>query len=168
MNITEQIVVQDVPNALPALMLFVNEAVTVTDLPAPRPSALLFVTETVTVSDAPQMTVLLVINTGLGADVVVRPVDDSTGRSPVRMTFTTVTQPGFTSLEISGAGPPPPPAFVQGTPSLYYDLTTTAAFTGFVQVCVTYTGTSFPLRASVVAFRECGMGQHHHSSGRRE
>ena len=144
LSVMEQIVVQDTPNVLPSAMLAINEIVTVTDLPTPLPSAMLVINETVTVSDLPRIMPPLILNTGLGANVVVLPMDIGTGNSPVTMTFANVTQAGQTILEIGDAGPPPPPGFVRGTPSLYHDLTTTAAFTGLVQVCVTYAGTSFP------------------------
>ena len=63
--------------------------------------------------------------------------------APSRLTFDTVTQPGDTVLVIGAVGPPPPPGFEHGNPPRYYDLSTTAAFTGSVEVCVSYAGTTF-------------------------
>ena len=55
-----------------------------------------------------------------------------------------MTQAGFTSLTATAAGIPPPAGFETGTPAHYYDLATTAVFTGAVTVCINYTGISFP------------------------
>jgi len=161
LNVVEAIVVQDEPNILPAALLGITETITVTDAPVPQPSALLMVTESVTVIDAPvpQPSALLMVtetvtvtdapgvaitgNTPLGTTVSLTPVDSATGRTPAALTFSTVTGPGNTVLVISSDGPPPPTGFARGNPSLYYDLSTTATFTGPVQVCVSYAGTTF-------------------------
>ena len=71
------------------------------------------------------------------------PLDAVTGSTPVEMRFDSVTQPGETVLVIGVAGPPPPPGFAGGSPARYYDLSTTAAFAGNVEVCVAYAGTTF-------------------------
>ena len=65
-------------------------------------------------------------HTATGANVVVTPVDATTGSSPVRITFGTVTFAGVTTLQTSNTGPPAPSGFeVAGS---YYELSTTAAF----------------------------------------
>jgi N-acetylneuraminic acid mutarotase len=81
-------------------------------------------------------------NTAAGTDVTVLPVDAATGTSPASVRFTTVTQPGLTSLSILSNGPPPPPGYRAGTPSLYYDLSTTAVFGSPVHVCIDYSAIS--------------------------
>jgi Calx-beta domain-containing protein/beta-propeller uncharacterized protein DUF5122 len=58
----------------------------------------------------------------------------------VHLTFGNVTGSGVTSLTTSTGGQPPPNGLkvAPGSPKLYYELTTTASFTGPVTVCVTY------------------------------
>jgi hypothetical protein len=86
---------------------------------------------------------VLFSNTTTGPGVVTEPVDATTGTIPVGMTFSNVTQAGTTSLTTSSAGPPPPAGFKLGNPPVYYDLTTTAVFSGSVTVCINYSGISF-------------------------
>jgi hypothetical protein len=74
--------------------------------------------------------------TPTGTNVVVTPVDTTTGTSPVTVTFSNVVQPGVTSLTTSASGPAPPSGFqLAGS---YYNLSTTAVFTGTVTVCIKY------------------------------
>ena len=112
-----------------------------TDGVVPLLSALLTVTETVTVTDTPE--VQPSGNTPVGTNVFLTPVDVATGFGPVTLTFDSVTQPGHTVLVIGVVGPPPPPGYADGNPPRYYDLSTTAAFAGSVEVCVAYAGTTF-------------------------
>ena len=135
-------------------MLGIIESITVTDAAVPQPSAMLLVTESVTVTDAPSTVV--VGNTPLGTDVSLTPVDAGTGRTPVTLRFNTVTQPGQTVLVIGATGPPPPPGFERGNPPQYYDLSTTAAFTGNVEVCVRYAGTTFGGAPTLWHFENAG------------
>jgi hypothetical protein len=70
--------------------------------------------------------------------VSVTPVDRSTGESPVTITFLgAVTSPGVTTLRSSDSGPPPPDRFELGN-GLYYELHTTAAFNGDVEICFSF------------------------------
>ncbi len=139
-NIQETISVTDAPGVLPSAMLNISEAITVTDVPGLLPSAMLSINEAITVTDAPGVSVA---NTPIGPDVVVVPMDVGTGTAPVTITFATVVQVGETTLVIGPAGPPPPAGFVHGTPPLYYEVGTTAVFTGTARVCVSYAGVSF-------------------------
>jgi hypothetical protein len=78
--------------------------------------------------------VLPLNNTPVGPNVAVQPLD-KIGTSPVMLTFDNVTQAGFTSLVTSTTGPPPPTGFqVAG---VYYNLSTTAQFTGNITICIT-------------------------------
>lgn len=75
------------------------------------------------------------LQTPTGTNVSVAP-------SPtVQMTFGNVTSPGVTTVTQSPVGPAPPPNFKVlspgGTP-VYYDISTTATFSGSVNVCVHY------------------------------
>jgi hypothetical protein len=82
-------------------------------------------------------------NTPAGTSIVVQPVDPATGTAPVTLTFSEVMQNGTSDLATSSSGPPPPVGFNLGAPPIYYEITTTAVFTGAVSVCINYGGTSF-------------------------
>ena len=82
-------------------------------------------------------------NTLTGTAIAVQPVDFRTGTFPAGLIFSDVTQPGFTSLTTIFGEPPPPVDFVMGEPPLFYDLTTTAEFSGLVTVSIYYSGVSF-------------------------
>ncbi len=112
-----------------------------TNTTAPPPLATVTiptVNETINVTDAPK-----VPNTDGGVNVLVIPVDTTTGTTPVTLTFANVTQPGVTSLTTSSTGPPAPTGFQLGTPGVYYNLSTTATYTGSVMICINYTGITF-------------------------
>jgi YVTN family beta-propeller protein len=87
-------------------------------------------------------------NTPVGAPITVQPLDRVTGTSPVTVTFSQVTQAGFTGLLTSSTGFAPPAGFQLGSPAVYYDLTTTAQYppnlAGSITVCINFTGISFP------------------------
>ena len=153
LDVTESITVSDSPGVLPAALLAINESIVVTDTPAVLPAAMLTVTETVTVVDAAE--VAPPVNTPRGVGVAVTPIDAATGGTPVRLTFATVTEPGDTVVVI-GPGPPPPPGVTGGRPPRFYDLSTTAAFTGNVEVCVSYAGTTFDSIPSLWHFENGG------------
>jgi Beta-propeller repeat len=77
-------------------------------------------------------------NTPVGTSVVVQPIDVST-----TLTFAQVTQAGVSSLIRRNDGPAPPTGFSLGAPPTYYEITTTALFTGPVSVCITYSPAQF-------------------------
>ena len=81
--------------------------------------------------------------TAQGTNVVVQPLDATTNTTPTSLTFSQVTQAGTTSLATSSSGPTPPSGFQLGTPPTFYELTTTASFSGPVTVCVNYSAVSF-------------------------
>jgi hypothetical protein len=96
------------------------------------------INEPITVTDTPG-----VFNTSSGADVTITPVDTTTGNTPVTLTFANVTQPGLTNLTTSQSGPSVPTGFQLGNPGVYYNISTTAVYTGSVMVCINYTGITF-------------------------
>jgi hypothetical protein len=59
------------------------------------------------------------------------------------MTFDNVTSGGDANVDISGQGTPPPIGFRVGSPPVYYEITTTAVFTGEIEICIDYTGVTF-------------------------
>jgi len=81
------------------------------------------------------------VNTPPGPNVQVEPVDATTGTAPATLTFSQITQGGTTNLTTSNSGPPPPVGFSLGDPPIYYELTTTAVFSGAITLCIDYTGT---------------------------
>jgi Tol biopolymer transport system component len=120
-------------------------------LPAPRP------TQTFAVAaPAPGAT-------PVGSNVTVEPLDETTGQpSPVSITFSQVTAAGTTTVTSGtigdGSGPPPPSGFRLGNPSYYFDMTTTATFSGPVTVCIDYTGTTFVDLSSIRMLHGDGAG----------
>jgi Putative Ig domain/Bacterial Ig-like domain (group 3) len=92
---------------------------------------------------ATQSFALSVNNTPAGTNISVQPIDATTGSSPVTLIFSTVGQGGTTSLATGNAGPVPLVGFVLGTPPVYYNLATTAIFSGPITVCINYTGVGF-------------------------
>jgi hypothetical protein len=84
-------------------------------------------------------------STPAGMNVTVQPLSN-TGTTPVTLNFSNVTRGGVTILDISGAGQTPPAGFRLGSPPTYYELSTTATFSGPVQVCFNYIGTTYRTR----------------------
>ena len=81
-------------------------------------------------------------NTPLGAHVPVQ-------LGPALVTFEMVTQAGTTTVTTSATGPPLLASFSLGTPPTYFDVATTALFSGFVDVCIQYAGIAFGNEASL-------------------
>lgn len=87
--------------------------------------------------------------TPVGSNVNVQPTDGTTGQpSAVQMTFGTVTGGGTTTVTSAtigsgGGSPPPPPQFRLGNPPTYYNIETTASFTGVVTVCIDYSSVNY-------------------------
>jgi hypothetical protein len=79
-----------------------------------------------------------------GPDITVQPVDSTTATTPVTLTFDTVSGAGDTSVTTSATGPMTPSAFTLGDPPVFYDISTTAAFSGSITVCIDTSGISFP------------------------
>ncbi len=73
-------------------------------------------------------------NTPAGSDVAVAVTDS------VTVTFNTVTDDGETSVTISESGPNPPAGFeiVPSTPEAYYEISTTAPYSGVIEICIYY------------------------------
>lgn len=71
-----------------------------------------------------------------GSGVTVAPVIDGTGQTPVNLSFDNVSTPGSTTVSVSNNGPVLPANLSVG--SGFYDLSTSATFTGSVQLCFDY------------------------------
>jgi hypothetical protein len=58
----------------------------------------------------------------------------------------------------SATGPPLPSGYILGTPSIYFDVATTALFSGFLDVCIDYTGIAFGNEVSLRLLHFDGVG----------
>lgn len=86
--------------------------------------------------------------TDVGTNIVVAPAttdgnNNSISPSPITLTFADVTSNGITSATVSSTGTTPSSGFRVGTPPTYFDISTTAIFTGTVAVCIDYSGVSY-------------------------
>ncbi len=90
-------------------------------------------------------------NTPAGANVEVQPVDN-TGSQAVTFAFEHVTGAGVTSVLRSTTGLQPPAGFALGTPATYFELTTTAAYTGRIRVCIDYSSSAYVDEAQLGLF----------------
>jgi hypothetical protein len=82
-------------------------------------------------------------NTSVGGNIVVQPIDPTTLTTPVTVTFDKIMMGGVTFTTTSQAGSPPPTGYSLGQPSIYYDLSTTAGFSGKLKVCIDYSEIRF-------------------------
>ena len=98
-------------------------------------------------------------STPTGEDVVVEPVDSTTGEpAPLSLSFDNVTEGGETTVTSSTGGAPPPSGYKLGNPPVYYDISTTATFEGQTLVCIGYSGNSFNNESKLTLFHEEGTG----------
>jgi sugar lactone lactonase YvrE len=67
----------------------------------------------------------------------------------VSLTFGAVLSGGNTTVTTSSAGPPSPNGFKLGQPPVYYNITTTAEFTGLVEVCLHWVEGQFKNEANL-------------------
>ena len=93
-------------------------------------------------------TVAFPAGTPPGSNVNVQPVDETTGQpAPVQVNFGNVTSGGETTVTSGtmgqGGSPPGPGGFRLGTPPTFYNVETTASFSGFVTLCFNYSGASY-------------------------
>lgn len=86
------------------------------------------------------LTLVSATNTGTGSNVALAPVvtlpDGTTGT--VSMTFDNVEASGETTVTTSSGGAPPPSGFKLANPPVFYNITTTATFSGKVRVCLSW------------------------------
>jgi WD40 repeat protein len=77
--------------------------------------------------------------TPAGVNVPVQPIPE------VAINFSNVTTPGATTATTTNTNPDPVPAgFSLGIPPVYYEISTTAVFSGPIQVCISYHPAQFP------------------------
>lgn len=95
-------------------------------------------------------------NTTSGTDVSVAPMVRLPDGSSINvaLTFDTVTRAGVTSVTASSTGSPPPSGFKLTTPAVYYEITTTAQFTGAIRVCLNWVEGQVAIEDRVRLFQE--------------
>jgi hypothetical protein len=89
--------------------------------------------------------------TPVGSNIGVSPADPTSGIS-VDMVFQNVTESGISSVTTSTSGPVPPTGFKLGDPPTYYDISTSAVFTGYIDICIDYSGINFKNNGNVKIF----------------
>ena len=79
---------------------------------------------------------------GASRNTVASPVDESTGLNPVLLEFK-VTSPGTTTLSSSNTADSAPTGFQLGDPPIYYEISTTAGYSGQIKVCISFAGVQY-------------------------
>jgi hypothetical protein len=82
-------------------------------------------------------------NTPTGTNVSVSPVCQQNNTSPVSVTFSDVSQEGGTGVTSSSTGNAPPGNFQVGNPPVFYDISTSAGYSGEITICINYAGITF-------------------------
>lgn len=83
-------------------------------------------------------------NTPEGTDVVVQLTNPATAAAiDATLTFDEINEAGTSSLNISQDGESPPAGFMLGDPPVYYEINTTADYSGPIQVCIDYSEIDF-------------------------
>jgi hypothetical protein len=97
-------------------------------------------------------------NTPSGSNVAYQPsvtLPDGSDTT-VSLAFGEVLSGGTTTVTTTSAGPPPPYGFKFGQPPVYYDITTTAEFTGLVEVCFHWVEGQFKNEANLRLLHHTG------------
>ncbi|MBN2131383.1 MAG: hypothetical protein JW741_17915 [Sedimentisphaerales bacterium] len=81
-------------------------------------------------------------NTASGIDVSVLLQDAASGID-AGLLFDNVTETGHTSLTVSPSGPDVPSGFALGDPLQYFDITTTATYSGDIEISIDFSAMSF-------------------------
>ena len=112
------------------------------------------------IADSMNRRIRSVGNTPTGNNVAISPVDSTTSASPVTLSFSSVSSPGNVSLTTSGSGPALPSGFQMGSPATYFMLTTSAVYSGSIQICISYLGVSYtdPSQLSIWHYDTAGAG----------
>jgi hypothetical protein len=77
-------------------------------------------------------------STPTGTNVAVSPSMNGGGETGISLTFADVSAAGVTSVAVSNAGPSLPGDFVFAGSPIYYDVSTTAAHSGAITLCLPY------------------------------
>jgi hypothetical protein len=93
-----------------------------------------------------------------GSSVTVAPVEPDGGGTQATVTFSSVTGAGVTSLDVSQTGPAPG-NFQLGSNPTYYDIDTTASFSGPATICLSYDPSSYSDSSKVRLYHYDGASQ---------
>ena len=140
-TIVEEVTVMDTPTTLPSAMVQVIEQVDIGNSQGALPAAMIDVIEAVSVTDGPEAKPEA--NTAPGTDIVVMPVDATTGTTPVIVKFGNISTAGMTTVASGGTGPVVPSGYSLGSPATIFEIATTAGYSGEITVCLSYAGTTF-------------------------
>jgi hypothetical protein len=91
-------------------------------------------------------------NTTPGNNQTVSLRNTSSSTNPATVTFSDVTGAGQTGVTSSSTGAAPPAQFSLGTPPVFYDIATTASYSGDITVCFSYAGVMFQGQPAVFHF----------------
>jgi hypothetical protein len=92
------------------------------------------------------------VNTPIGYGANVQPADSGTGSAPVSITYDEITKGGITTLNISDEGEDPPFGFKLGNPPTYYEITTTADYSGNIEICIDFSGIDYGSAGDLVLY----------------
>jgi hypothetical protein len=87
-----------------------------------------------------------------GSNITVQPADSTNGTTPVSLTFSSVTQAGDTTVTSSTTGPAPESGFKAGDPAIFYDISTTAAPSGPISLCLNWIEGQFENESNIALF----------------
>ncbi len=118
--------------------IYISEPQTGPAAPGSQMAAIAIVPGGATSEFSPCMTIT---NTAPGTGSMVTVSDPATGTS-ADLTFDDAGAGGVTSLEVTDTAPAVPAGFEIGDPPVFYDVTTTAPFSGNVEVCLHYDETA--------------------------
>jgi hypothetical protein len=91
-------------------------------------------------------------NTPPGTNVPIE-LDGGAGTAGgITITFDDVTIGGETTMTASESGSAPPTGFTLGAPPTYYDISTSATFTGAIELCINYSGSTYGNENSLKLF----------------
>ncbi len=93
-----------------------------------------------------------------GSNVAVDATTNTGASAPVALTFGEVTASGHVVVDISATGPTLPSGFQLGTPPVYFDVTTTATYTGAIESCFDYSAQTFTDEPGLRLFHDDGTG----------
>jgi hypothetical protein len=99
------------------------------------------VTNAVGVSNTGTLTLTIAIPTPVGQNVVVEPTVPE-GQGPVTLSFGEITSEGTTTVTVVEQSAVPPPGNV-AVGGVIYEVTTTATYTGLINLCFSYAGIDF-------------------------
>jgi hypothetical protein len=97
-------------------------------------------------------------NTSVGSNVYVIVGNPYFPADSIVMWFGTVTSEGNTTVTPSGTGTPPPQGFKLGNPPVYYNIETTASYTGPIRICMMYSGIAYSNEAKLKLFHRTSTG----------